>query len=131
MTLAIQTAFSAALAAAASTAGATATYRRVAAAGSTAPYVAYAMVASGGPRDRAYGGSYAEDLNFLVSCVGASELQAETLSDTIGAALDGASLDGTFAVRREGRPPAAPVTPDQVRFVVNTYYRVSYIGGGG
>lgn len=130
MSVAAQAGFVAALAEAAEDAGATNTYADVAPSGAAAPYVVYTPPANTGPHDDTYGGSYIEDDVFLVSSVAATRLAAEELNDCIGEVLHRARPAGIISVRRENRVPAPPRQPDQVRFVVQTYYRVRYTQGG-
>lgn len=129
MSVAIQLAFAAALQTAATGAGATAVAQSSVPEGTAVPYVTYALIPGGGPTGDVYGGSYLEDDVYLVSAVAGSQLAAEQLLETVGAALHGSRLAGAYAVRRENRAPLPPPKPDQKRFVAASYFRVRYTGG--
>lgn len=135
MSVAIQMAFAAALQA---LAGDVPVYRSAAPTSAAAPYIVYSPPMSAGPVDRTYGGSHIEADVYLVTSAAATELEAEQLNEQIGAAyvaatssggLDRYPLDGAVMVRRENRAPMPAKVANQQRYLVGTYYRVTYLGG--
>lgn len=123
MTVAVQTAFAAALQAAA---GSVPVHALPAPQGAALPCVVYALIPAGGPEQRTYGGHYVEPDLYLVSCVAPTQLAAGLLAETVAAAVDGAALAGALTMRRENWAPSPPPVPDQLRFVRAFYVRVRH-----
>lgn len=135
MTVATQVAFGEALQA---IVGTVPVYRSAAPTTAAAPYVVYSPPMNAGPQQRTYGGSHIEADVYLVACTATTELEAEQLNEQIGAAyntttdsggMDRRPLAGTIMVRRENRAPMPAKVANQQRYLVATYYRVTYTGG--